>query len=172
MAEYLKRGRNAALRAEDAVKVRATVEEILSDIENRGDDAVRELSVKFDGWDREDYRLTTAEIKRCVDQLSRRDIEDIRFAQEQVRNFAQHQRKSMHDIEVETLPGVILGRQEHPRQFGRLLRSWGKVSVAGVCAYVRHYCEGRRRGADRHLCAAISRSTSARNRCRAASCRR
>ena len=114
MAEYLKRGRNAALRAEDAVKVRAAVEEILSNIERRGDDAVRELSAKFDGWDREDYRLTTAEIKRCVDQLSRRDIEDIKFAQEQVRNFAQHQRKSMHDIEVETLPGVILGHKHIP----------------------------------------------------------
>ena len=114
MVEYLKRGRDAALRAEDQAKVRATVEGILSDIELRGDVAVRELSVKFDGWDREDYRLTSSEIKDCVGQLSSRDIEDIRFAQEQVRNFAQHQRNSMLDIEVETLPGVTLGHKHIP----------------------------------------------------------
>lgn len=114
MAEYLKRGRDATLRAEDQAKVRATVEGILSDIEQRGDIAVRELSVKFDGWDRNDYRLTAAEIKECVGQLSKRDIEDIRFAQEQVRNFAQHQRGSMHDLEVETLPGVVLGHKHIP----------------------------------------------------------
>jgi sulfopropanediol 3-dehydrogenase len=114
MVEYLKRGRDAALRAEDQAKVRATVEGILSDIERRGDVAVRELSVKFDGWDREDYRLTSSEIKDCVGQLSSRDIEDIRFAQEQVRNFAQHQRNSMLDIEVETLPGVTLGHKHIP----------------------------------------------------------
>jgi len=114
MVEYLKRGRDAALRAEDQAKVRATVEGILSDIQLRGDVAVRELSVKFDGWDREDYRLTSSEIKDCVGQLSSRDIEDIRFAQEQVRNFAQHQRNSMLDIEVETLPGVTLGHRHIP----------------------------------------------------------
>jgi sulfopropanediol 3-dehydrogenase len=114
MAEYLKRGRDATLRAEDQAKVRATVEEILSDIELRGDAAVRELSVRFDRWDRKDYRLTDAEIKECVGQLSKRDIEDIRFAQEQVRNFAQHQRDSMRDLEVETLPGVVLGHKNIP----------------------------------------------------------
>jgi sulfopropanediol 3-dehydrogenase len=114
MPEFLKRGRDAVLRAEDHAKVRATVEDILSDIENRGDAAVRELSAKFDGWDRPDYRLTDAEIKSCLGELSKRDIEDIRFAQEQVRNFAQHQRESMHDIEVETLPGVVLGHKNIP----------------------------------------------------------
>lgn len=114
MAEYLKGGRDAALRAEDAAKVRASVEEILADIEKRGDAAVRELSSKFDGWDRGDYRLTEAEIKSCLDQLSKRDIDDIKFAQEQVRNFARHQRESMHDVEVETLPGVVLGHKNLP----------------------------------------------------------
>jgi sulfopropanediol 3-dehydrogenase len=114
MAEYLKRGRDATLRAGDQAKVRATVEAILLDVEQRGDSAVRELSVKFDNWDRKDYRLTAAEIKECIGQLSKRNIEDIRFAQEQVRNFAQHQRAAMRDIEVETLPGVVLGHKNIP----------------------------------------------------------
>jgi sulfopropanediol 3-dehydrogenase len=114
MAQYLKRSRDAAQRAEDDSKVRATVEAILADIETRGDDAVRELSVKFDQWDRKDYRLTDAEIKDCVAQLSQRNIEDIKFAQEQVRNFAEHQRAAMKDLEVETLPGVVLGHKNIP----------------------------------------------------------
>jgi sulfopropanediol 3-dehydrogenase len=114
MAEYLKRGRDANLRAEDQAKVRATVEAILLDIEQRGDAAVRELSVKFDHWDRKDYRLTAAEIKECIGQLSKRNVEDIRFAQEQVRNFAQHQRAAMRGLEVETLPGVVLGHKNIP----------------------------------------------------------
>ena len=114
MARYLKRGRDAALRAEDAAKVRATVEGILADIEARGDQAVRELSVRFDNWDRADYRLTDAEIQDCLSQLSRRDLDDIRFAQAQVRGFAQHQRAALKDIEVETLPGVVLGHKNIP----------------------------------------------------------
>jgi sulfopropanediol 3-dehydrogenase len=114
MVEYLKRGRDAALRAEDATKVRATVEVILSDIEVRGDAAVRELSAKFDGWDRKDYRLTDAEIDGCLSELSSRNLDDIRFAQEQVRNFAEHQRSAVRDVEVETLPGVVLGHKNIP----------------------------------------------------------
>jgi sulfopropanediol 3-dehydrogenase len=76
--------------------------------------AVREMSIRFDGWDRTDYRLTDAEIRDCMSQLSARNIEDIRFAQTQVRNFAEHQKASMHDIEVETLPGIILGHKNLP----------------------------------------------------------
>jgi sulfopropanediol 3-dehydrogenase len=114
MAKYLKQGRDAQARAEDLSKVRHTVEGILADIEKRGDAAVRELSVKFDNWDRADYRLTDTEIKDCLAQLSARDIEDIKFAQTQVRNFAQVQRDSMKDVEVETLPGVVLGHKNIP----------------------------------------------------------
>ncbi len=114
MAEVLKRGRDAGAKAEDDAKIRHTVEGILADIERRGDAAVRALSVKFDGWDRSDYRLTDAEIRACLAELRPRDIEDIKFAQEQVRNFAQHQRAAMQDIEVETLPGVILGHKNIP----------------------------------------------------------
>jgi sulfopropanediol 3-dehydrogenase len=114
MAQYLKRGRDAALRAEDDSKVRATVEGILADIKARGDAAIRELSVKFDRWDRQDFRLTDAEIKDCLSQLSQRNIDDIKFAQAQVRNFAEHQKASMRDIEVETLPGIVLGHKHIP----------------------------------------------------------
>jgi sulfopropanediol 3-dehydrogenase len=114
MARYLKRGRDAALRAEDDSKVRATVEGILADIEKRGDAAVRDLSITFDHWDREDFRLTDAEIKDCLSQLSQRNIDDIKFAQTQVRNFAEHQRAAMLDVEVETLPGIVLGHKHIP----------------------------------------------------------
>lgn len=114
MAKYLKQGRDAQARAEDLTKVRHIVEEILGDIEKRGDAAVRELSNKFDNWDRTDYRLTDAEIKACLAELSARNIEDIKFAQAQVRNFAQIQRESMKDVEVETLPGIVLGHKNIP----------------------------------------------------------
>ena len=114
MARWLKRGRDADAIAEEDAKVRATVEGVLADIAARGDAAVRELSVKFDGWDRTDYRLTDAEIRDCMAQLSNRAISDIKFAQEQVRNFAEHQRAALQDIEVETLPGVVLGHKNIP----------------------------------------------------------
>jgi sulfopropanediol 3-dehydrogenase len=89
---------------------------MLLDIQARGDEAVRELSVRFDKWDRADYRLTDAEIRGCLSELSARDIEDIKFAQAQVRNFAEHQRAAMRDVEVETLPGVVLGHKHIPVQ--------------------------------------------------------
>lgn len=114
MAEWLKRGATAESKAETNRQVRDTVEAILADIEKRGDDAVRELSVKFDKWDRESYRLTPAEIQDCIDQLTGQDLKDIEFAQKQVRNFAQIQRDSMKDVEVETLPGVVLGHKNLP----------------------------------------------------------
>ncbi|MEO3475560.1 histidinol dehydrogenase [Roseomonas sp. CAU 1739] len=114
MARHLKRSRDAEARAEDDAKVRATVEGILADIAARGDAAVREMSIRFDKWDRADFRLTDAEIRDCLAQLSPRDLDDIRFAQEQVRNFAQHQKDALRDIEVETLPGVVLGHRNIP----------------------------------------------------------
>jgi sulfopropanediol 3-dehydrogenase len=114
MARFLKRGRDADAVAEDDAKVRATVEGILADIKARGDAAVRELSIRFDKWDRRNFRLTEGEIQACLDQLSPRDLEDIRFAQAQVRNFAEHQKAALRDIEVETLPGVVLGHRNIP----------------------------------------------------------
>ncbi len=114
MAQWLKRGATAESKAETGRQVRDTVEGILTDIESRGDAAVRELSIRFDKWDRDDYRLTGNEIQACIDTLSRQDIKDIEFAQTQVRNFAQIQRDSMKDVEVETLPGVVLGHKHIP----------------------------------------------------------
>jgi sulfopropanediol 3-dehydrogenase len=114
MAQWLKRGATAAVKAEADRKVRDIVEATLADIERRGDAAVRDLSVKFDNWDRADYRLSAAEIQDCIDSLSPQNLKDIEFAQAQVRNFAQIQRESMRDVEVETLPGVILGHRNIP----------------------------------------------------------
>lgn len=114
MARFLKRGRDADAVAEDDAKVRATVENILADIKARGDAAVRELSIRFDKWDRQHFRLSEGEIQACLDQLTPRDLEDIRFAQTQVRNFAEHQKAALRDIEVETLPGVVLGHRNIP----------------------------------------------------------
>ena len=116
MARWLKRGRDAGAVAEDDAKISAAVEMMLVDIRARGDKAVRELSIRFDKWDRADYRLTDAEIRGCLAELSARDIEDIKFAQAQVRNFAEHQRAAMRDVEVETLPGVVLGHKHIPVQ--------------------------------------------------------
>ena len=114
MAEWLKRGASAEARAEADRAVRDVVETTLADIAARGDAAVRELSVRFDRWDRDSYRLTEAEIQACIDGLSRQDIHDIKFAQAQVRNFARIQRESMQEVEVETLPGVVLGHKHIP----------------------------------------------------------
>jgi len=114
MAEYLKRGATAEAKADSDRKVRDSVEQILADIAARGDAAVRDLSIRFDAWDRDSYRLTPAEIQGCIDQLSGQDLKDIEFAQVQVRNFAQIQRESMRDVEVETLPGVVLGHKHLP----------------------------------------------------------
>ena len=116
MAEWLKRGAMADQKAAIDAKVRETVETTLADIEARGDAAVRDLSIKFDGMDRESYRLTQAEIDRCIDSLNRQDIIDIEFAQAQVKNFAQIQRATITDTEVETLPGVVLGHKTIPVQ--------------------------------------------------------
>ena len=114
MAIWLKRGASAEARAEGDRKVRDIVEATLADIERRGDAAVRDLSVRFDEWYREDYRLTPEEIQGCIDSLSPQDLLDIEFAQGQVCRFAQIQRASMTDVEVETLPGVVLGHRNIP----------------------------------------------------------
>jgi sulfopropanediol 3-dehydrogenase len=114
MARHLKRGIDAgAIKAADT-KVRETVEAILADIEARRDVAVRELSQKFDDWSPESFRLTEQEVERAIAQVGKRDLDDIRFAQAQVRNFAEKQKATMRDLEVETLPGVVLGHRHIP----------------------------------------------------------
>jgi sulfopropanediol 3-dehydrogenase len=114
MAQWLKRGAASTVVAARDGQIKQVVEAILTDIDARGDVAVRELSRKFDGWDREDYRLTAGEIQACLDRLGSRELKDIEFAQAQIRNFACIQRSSLTDVEVETLPGVVLGHKNIP----------------------------------------------------------
>lgn len=116
MVKYLKNSKPEAEKAAEDAKVRAIVESTLAEIERGGDKAVRALSEKFDGYRPEKFRLTLGEIEALIGELSAEEIADIKFAQEQVRNFAQAQRDSMLDIEVETLPGVILGHKNIPVQ--------------------------------------------------------
>ncbi|NYD91749.1 histidinol dehydrogenase [Sphingomonas melonis] len=114
MAQWLKRGRDLEVTATNDRQVQNAVETILADVSARGDHAVRELSIKFDAWDRDSYRLSAQDIQDCIDQLDTQALHDIEFAQKQVRNFAQLQRDSMLDIEVETMPGVVLGHKNIP----------------------------------------------------------
>lgn len=114
--EHLKHSKPEAEKAEDDAKTRAVVETTLADIAARGDAAVRDLSQKFDGYSPERFRLTPSEIEAAMQKVSARDMEDIRFAQTQIRGFAEAQRASMTDIEVETRPGVILGHKNIPVQ--------------------------------------------------------
>jgi sulfopropanediol 3-dehydrogenase len=114
MITYLKRGKSDADVAEADAKVRATVESILADIEKRGDAAVRELAEKFDGHAPENFRLSDDEIAAAITKVSPDDIADIEFAQAQVRNFAEKQKECLRDLEVETLPGVVLGHRNVP----------------------------------------------------------
>src|ERR1700691_515272 len=114
MAKILKRGRNIEQSTTEARKVRDTVVSIIDDIETRGEAALREYSSRFDKWSPTAFRLSASEIEGCLAKLSKRNLEDIRFAQTQVRNFAQAQRNSMSDVEVETLPGVVLGHKNLP----------------------------------------------------------
>jgi len=111
---YLKRGKPESERADDDAQVRAIVENALKDIESRGDAALREMSEAFDQYSPESYRLGDEQIRALIARVDARDLDDIRFAQEQVRHFAQAQRDSMLDIEIETQPGVILGHRNIP----------------------------------------------------------
>ncbi len=112
--QIIKQGKPAAVKADLNAQVRATVEGILADIEARGDAAVREYSAKFDKWSPEAFRLTPAQIDDCIARVPAKALEDIRFAQSQIRRFATIQRESMKDVEVETLPGVVLGHRNIP----------------------------------------------------------
>ena len=114
MAKWIKEGKSESEIIEADTKVKNTVETILSDVSKRGDDAVRELSIKFDNYDPESFILSENEIDKAISKVSKRDIEDIKFAQAQVGNFASKQLECIKDLEVETLPGVILGHKNIP----------------------------------------------------------
>ncbi|WP_081192757.1 histidinol dehydrogenase [Halomonas sp. BC1] len=114
MIRHLKAGASLETRAEADRQVRETVERTLADIQARGDAAIRELSEKFDGWSPENFRLSEAEIAQAMSEVSERDLDDIRFAQAQIRRFAEAQLASMQPVEIETRPGVILGHKHLP----------------------------------------------------------
>ncbi len=122
MKRVLKEGISLENSREERAKVRAAVETILADIEERGDAAVCELSEKFDNWSPEDFRLSDKQIRECIESLPQSVIEDIAFAQSQIRQFARAQLDSLSDVEIETLPGVILGHKN--------------IAVANVGCYV------------------------------------
>jgi sulfopropanediol 3-dehydrogenase len=113
---YLKKGPSQEEKIESNKKVQIIVEDIISDIEKNGDSAVKSYSEAFDKWTPESFRLSKEEISACYNELDEQVISDIRWAQEQVRNFAQIQRDSMKDVEVETIPGVTLGHKHIPME--------------------------------------------------------
>ena len=114
MAKWLKQAISKQDKDEAQQQVKETVEKLLADIETRGDTSVRELSKRFDNWEPEEFKLSEEQIQDCINRLDTRTLDDIRFAQDQIRNFAQLQRDSMKDVEEETLPGVILGHRHIP----------------------------------------------------------
>ena len=172
MARYLKRGMDAsAIKAADA-KVRATVEQILEQIETGGDAAVRELSQQFDNWSPPSFKLAASEVERAISQVAKRDLDDIKFAQAQVRNFAQKQK------ETHARPG---GRdaarrgarpQPHPGEFDRLLRAGRALSHGRLGPHVDRHRARRGGEAHRRLRTAVQGRPASRHRCRHAFRRR
>ena len=114
MIKKIKTGISLEQTTKQDAQVKQTVEAVLADIEARGDEAVRDYAKRFDGWSGDSFRLSKADIDSCYSKLKAQEIDDIRFAQEQIRNFANIQRKALQDVEVETLPGVILGHKNIP----------------------------------------------------------
>ena len=114
MIRYMKKGMAASQQDERDARIQSAVEGILSDITENGDEAVRRYSQQFDGWSPDAFRLSREEIDDCHGRLDPRDIADIRFAQEQIRNFANIQLEALNDVEVETRPGVVLGHRNIP----------------------------------------------------------
>jgi sulfopropanediol 3-dehydrogenase len=114
MPRHIKRAALAGQQEDADVKIRTIVETIIADVAKRGDAAVRDLSEKFDNWSPPSFRLSGADIANLVARVSAQTIGDIKFAQEQIRNFAEIQRSTLRDVEVETLPGVVLGHRHLP----------------------------------------------------------
>lgn len=114
MIQYIKTGKPAEEKRDIDRQIAQVVETILADIEKRGWVAIREYSEKFDKWTPRAFKLSQAEIQACIDSLPVQAIEDIKFAQAQIRRFAQIQMLGLRDVEVETLPGVILGHKNIP----------------------------------------------------------
>jgi sulfopropanediol 3-dehydrogenase len=116
MISYLKKGKQEGDKKDFLQEVKCTVETIIEDIESNGDSAIAKYSEKFDKWNPKSFRLSKDDIAKCYEQVEDSVIEDIKWAQTQVRKFAQIQRDSMKDVEVETIPGVTLGHKHIPME--------------------------------------------------------
>ena len=114
MPRHLKAGRTPEQSSVDAKKVRDIVTGILEEIQSHGEVALREISERLDKWNPPVFRLSEGDIEAALSELELQSVEDIKFAQAQVRNFAREQRAALSDVEVETLPGVILGHKNIP----------------------------------------------------------
>ena len=113
---YLKKGINEKQRSEDNEKVKKVVEQTLKKIELEGDKYIRELSEKFDNYSPKNFKLSDSEIQNLISEVPEDDIKDIRFAQKQVKRFAEAQLSTLKELEIETHPGVILGHKNIPVQ--------------------------------------------------------
>ena len=155
MPRWLKRGMDAsAIKAADA-KVRETVEGILAHVDARKDAAIRELSKKFDNWAPKAFQLTPHEIERAIAQVRKRDLDDIKFAQAQVRNFAQKQRDTHARPRGRDAARRRARPPAHPGELDRLLRAGRALSDGRLRAHVDRHREGRRREAHHRLRAAV-----------------
>ena len=155
MARILKRGMDASeIKAADA-KVRATVEGILAQVEDRKDVAIRELSQKFDNWSPPSFKLTPQEVERAMSQVAKRDLDDIKFAQAQVRNFAQKQKDTMQRPGGRDAARRRARPQAHPGECDRLLRAGRALSDGRLRAHVDRHRQGRGREAHHRLRAAV-----------------
>ena len=164
MARYLKEGLSEQEKDDADARVRATVEQILDDIKQRGAAALRDYSEKFDNWTPDNFRLDQAAIDACYGQVTDQNIKDIEFAQAQVRNFAQVQKDALRDVEVETMPGVILGHKNIPVNSVGCLCAGRKVSDGRLGPYERGNRQGGRGGAYCRQRAALSRPAQPRHR--------
>src|SRR5438876_10715001 len=153
MAAYLKRRIAREITDDLDRRVRQTVEGVLEDVKKRGDKAVRELSEKYDKWSPLSFRLSPAELDAIVAKVPPSTLADINFAQAQIRQFAEHQRAALKDVEVETLPGVKLGHRNIPVQSVGCYVPGGRYPMV-ACAHEHRHGAHRRRGAHPRLHAA------------------
>ena len=132
MARWLKEGLSQEEKDTADAKVRKTDENILDDIKSKGDDALRAYSAKFDNWSPTKFCLTREEIDACYGQITDQNIEDIKFAQAQIRNFAEIQKSALKDVEEEPFPGVILGHKNIPVILYKHFRGYAGQTQVGT----------------------------------------
>ena len=140
MIKFLKKGISEKEDTINQNNVSNIVSDIINDIQTDGDKAVRELSIKFDNWEPDDFKLTKDQINLAIKKLPNSTIDDIKYAQKQVRNFAEIQKNSMSDVEIETLPGVVLGHRHIPVESVGCYVPGGKYPYGCICSYVNYYC--------------------------------